>query len=323
MTTALSRRRASPGSIALTAAVTALIARKDLRDRLIESLRTAGEAAAEAAVHTYEGTVKPLAQDTGSLVQDVAQSALQEGGERLGQLREGGASLLQSGLEGAQSVAQQAVQSAQGVAQQAIHGVQAAVGQQAVQGAKQVARAGKAVRQTRRELDARRSKVEKQARRVADKATTQAMKRMAQLEAKLDLQTARPQTDAVASTLLTVGIVGVSAYLLARSPAVRQGILDAVRSVSPQAADALHSGGRQIRNIIGTVWLERTEPDSAPAPAAPRGGQGASAYASPEPGSDAAKRAEGERPQAQASDTQKAQGTPAPADKPASDPTKH
>ncbi len=317
-TTATTKRSAPLGSIALTALITALIARKDLRDRLIEQVRDVSGTAAEVAVHTYGDTVKtvtPLAKEAGSLVQEVAQSALQGGGERLGQLREGGASLLHTGLEGAQVVAQQAVSGAQTVAKEAGNIAQSVVARQAAQGAKQagkaaagVRRAGKVAAQTRSELKVRRSRLEKAAMREAAKASAKAMKRLAKLEAQLEITekgARRSSGGSSGSTLFTVALVGVGAYLLARNPRVRQGILDGVRSVSPQAADALHSGGRQVRNIIGSVWLERDEPGAAAAPAAPRGGQGASAYASPSSTSDAGKRAEGEQPQAQATDAQK------------------
>jgi len=60
--------------------------------------------------------------------------------------------------------------------------------------------------------------------------------------------------------LLVVG----GGYLLARRPEVRQRVLDAVRGVNPDAADALHRAGRQVRNIVGEVWLERAGEETNP-----------------------------------------------------------
>ncbi|GAA3996915.1 alginate biosynthesis protein AlgP [Deinococcus rubellus] len=70
--------------------------------------------------------------------------------------------------------------------------------------------------------------------------------------------------------LLPVALIVGGGVVLARVPAARQGILDAVGAVSPEAAEWLHDAGRSVRNAIGTAWLERMEDvNHAPAPQAP------------------------------------------------------
>ena len=93
--------------------------------------------------------------------------------------------------------------------------------------------------------------------------------------------------------LLPVALLVGGGVALARVPAVRQGILDVVGAVSPEAADWLHNAGRTVRNAIGTAWLERMEDvNHAPAPQAPSPkpdqATGSAAYAAVEPNSPAA-----------------------------------
>ncbi|PTA69394.1 alginate biosynthesis protein AlgP [Deinococcus arcticus] len=71
-------------------------------------------------------------------------------------------------------------------------------------------------------------------------------------------------------------LLGTGAVVLARVPAARQGILNAVEGHSPEAAQSLRQAGRNARNLIGTMWLERIEEDKAtPAPGAARPTQAA------------------------------------------------
>ncbi|WP_407539890.1 hypothetical protein Q0M94_00360 [Deinococcus radiomollis] len=98
-------------------------------------------------------------------------------------------------------------------------------------------------------------------------------------------QSGSPMTGVLIATGLLVG----GGVLLARVPAVRHSILKAVGSVSPEAAEALHAAGTSVRDIVGSVWLERIEPETATAAPAPKPSQatGSAAYASVEPGSPA------------------------------------
>ncbi|TSA87344.1 hypothetical protein FNU79_05540 [Deinococcus detaillensis] len=76
----------------------------------------------------------------------------------------------------------------------------------------------------------------------------------------------RRRSSAVMPVLFLVG----GGVALARIPAARQGILNAVGAVSPGAEDWLRGAGRSVRNLIGTAWLERMEDvNHAPAAAAP------------------------------------------------------
>jgi flagellar biosynthesis/type III secretory pathway protein FliH len=66
------------------------------------------------------------------------------------------------------------------------------------------------------------------------------------------------------------GVVGLvllatGAIVLARIPVARQGILNAVESINPGAAQGLKNAGRSARNLIGTMWLERMEEEPKPA----------------------------------------------------------
>ncbi len=77
-------------------------------------------------------------------------------------------------------------------------------------------------------------------------------------------------------TAATLVLLGTGAVVLARVPAARQAILSAVEKVSPEAAQGLHQAGRNARNLIGTMWLERIEePQATPAPGAAKATQAA------------------------------------------------
>ncbi|MXV19060.1 alginate biosynthesis protein AlgP [Deinococcus xianganensis] len=82
-------------------------------------------------------------------------------------------------------------------------------------------------------------------------------------------------------TAATLVLLGTGAVVLARVPAARQAILSAVEKVSPEAAQGLHQAGRNARNLIGTMWLERIEePQATPAPGAAKATQAATTGAS-------------------------------------------
>lgn len=62
---------------------------------------------------------------------------------------------------------------------------------------------------------------------------------------------------ALGGGLTTLVVVGAGTAVLARTPALRQNIMNAVDTVSPEAASALHGVGRRIRGVVGDVWVER------------------------------------------------------------------
>ena len=89
--------------------------------------------------------------------------------------------------------------------------------------------------------------------------------------------------------LIAAGVLVEGGLLLARVPAVRHSILKAVGSVSPEAADALKRAGTTVRDLVGSVWLERIEPEVATQAPAPKDSlaTGSAAGASVEPGAPA------------------------------------
>lgn len=66
--------------------------------------------------------------------------------------------------------------------------------------------------------------------------------------------------------LTTVLLIAGGAFVLARFPVVRQNILNAVETVSPDAAESLRKAGKTARDLIGTVWIERPEESTSTAP---------------------------------------------------------
>lgn len=108
-----------------------------------------------------------------------------------------------------------------------------------------------------------------------------------------------PQKRGGLGGLTTVVLLSAGAVALARMPAVRRGILDAVDTVSPEAARNLHTYSRKARNLIGTAWLQTVEEDkqtAAPGVAAKTQGgtTGATWGASPAPDSSAAAKTQAE-----------------------------
>lgn len=69
-------------------------------------------------------------------------------------------------------------------------------------------------------------------------------------------------------TVFTLLLLVGGGVVLARVPAARQGILNGVGALSPEAEVWLRDAGRTVRNLIGTAWLERPEEPGAPVAAA-------------------------------------------------------
>ena len=132
-----------------------------------------------------------------------------------------------------------------------------------------------------RELSVRGAKLEK----VAGKKLKAANKQMAKYERRLQ----RRQSRGGGGFLVTLALLVTGGVVLARVPAVRQAILKAVGAFSPEAAESLHRAGTNVRNIVGTIWMERIEPENATQAPAPKTSQatGSAAYATVEPGSPA------------------------------------
>ena len=144
-------------------------------------------------------------------------------------------------------------------------------------------------------------------------------KKLAPLQKQLDRELARLEKDAkqrqhalrgdsndggIGGGTLALLALGAGAVVLARVPAARKAVLNAVESVSPDAAESLHSFSHRARQIIGTAWIESIEePKATPAPAAPpaakgtqAGTTGATWGGSPAPDAPAAKGMESTSP---------------------------
>ena len=139
---------------------------------------------------------------------------------------------------------------------------------------------GKKLRQAEKELaelKKRGAKVQKAVRKTADQ-------RIRRVRGQPE-----PGFHPVVGVLIVAGVLAAGGVLLARVPAVRHSILKAVGSVSPEAADALKRAGTTVRDLVGSVWLERIEPEVATQAPAPKDSlaTGSAAGASVEPGAPA------------------------------------
>jgi len=139
---------------------------------------------------------------------------------------------------------------------------------------------GKKLRQAEKELaelKKRGAKVQKAVRKTADQ-------RIRRVRGQPE-----PGVHPVVGVLIAAGVLVAGGVLLARVPAVRHSILKAVGSVSPEAADALKRAGTTVRDLVGSVWLERIEPEVATQAPAPKDSlaTGSAAGASVEPGAPA------------------------------------
>lgn len=139
---------------------------------------------------------------------------------------------------------------------------------------------GKKLRQAEKELaelKKRGAKVQKAVRKTADQ-------RIRRVRGQPE-----PGFHPVVGVLIGTGVIMAGGVLLARVPAVRHSILKAVGSVSPEAADALKRAGTTVRDLVGSVWLERIEPEVATQAPAPKDSlaTGSAAGASVEPGAPA------------------------------------
>lgn len=140
----------------------------------------------------------------------------------------------------------------------------------------------KARREAEKELRAKRKewKPEKLERAVAKRVAPLHKHYQAELKV-LEKQARRARKDdrqGVSGAFFLPVLIGVGAIVVARVPAVRQRILDVVEGANPDAGQALRDAGRNIRNVIGSVWLERL--DEGPK-TAQNAGTGSAAAASP------------------------------------------
>ncbi|GGR04824.1 hypothetical protein [Deinococcus ruber] len=290
----------SKRSMLLLGGLTAALAHPPTRQKLLDALGGVSSSAQAAAQNAYQDTVKPLAQEVYGHAQEAAQVALersgdlatqavQKGSDVAGVLRETGGKQAHALLVAAQPVLSVAQSKLGDVLEDVQERVQDTAAQVRKDGGKVVAqkvrqgrRQGlKMQKELSRELSVRGAKLEK----VASKKLKAANKQAAKYERRLQ----RRQGRSGGGFLVTLALLITGGVVLARVPAVRQAILRAVGAVSPEAAESLHRAGTNVRNIVGTVWMERIEPESATPAPAPKTSQatGSAAYASVEPGSPA------------------------------------
>ena len=139
---------------------------------------------------------------------------------------------------------------------------------------------GKKLRQTEKEL----AELKKRGAKVQEAVRKTADQRIRRVRGQPE-----PGFHPVVGVLIGAGVLVAGGVLLARVPAVRHSILKAVGSVSPEAADALKRAGTMVRDLVGSVWLERIEPEVATQAPAPKDSLATSsaAGASVEPGAPA------------------------------------
>lgn len=220
-------------------------------------------------------------------------------GDSVSDLREKGGKQAQALFSTAQDKLGDVQEQVQGTASQARKDGGKVVKQQVRQGHKQ---AMKLQKELAHEVNVRSGKLEKlsgKKRKQAEKELAELKKRSAQAQKAVQKnagQTLRrvksepePRGSAMTTVLVSTGLLIGGGVLLARVPAVRHAILRAVGTVSPEAAEALHAAGTNVRDIVGSVWLERIEPETAAQAPAPKPSQatGSAAYASVEPGAPA------------------------------------
>lgn len=151
--------------------------------------------------------------------------------------------------------------------------------------------AEKELRRTRRRWDP--NKLERAVEKQVASLKKQTERELARLDRQAQVRMKRAQSEPEGGRggLVTLVLLGAGAVVLARVPAARQAVLDAVGRVSPEAADWLHRVGRSARNLVGSMWLERMEEPAPPAPAPAKSTQagttGATWGAATEPGAPA------------------------------------
>ena len=282
----------------LLGGLTALVANPSTRQKVLDTLGGVSSSAQSAAQNAYQETVRPLAQEVYEHAQEAAHVALERGGDVASNvassLRDSGGKQAQALLRAAQPV----LSTAQHRLGDVLDGVQERVqdgaaqvrrdgGRVVARGVQQGRRQGLKVQQElARELSVRGKRMEK----VSGRKLRAAEKQMAQELARAERRLARHQPrQGGGGGLLALGLLVAGGVVLARVPAARQAILRAVGSVNPEAAESLHRAGTNVRNIVGTVWMERIEPETATAAPAPKTSQatGSAAYATVEPGSPA------------------------------------
>lgn len=151
-------------------------------------------------------------------------------------------------------------------------------------------------RDAERQLNQARRKAQKDLRRAnknwdADKLEREVSKRIAPLHKQLSRNLAQLEKEADKRRRALKGeshssglgggtavalALGAGLVVLARMPEARKAVLDAIDSVSPDAAKTLHQYSRQARDLLGSAWIESIE-EEKPAATTPAPGTGTQA----------------------------------------------
>ncbi|UBV43660.1 alginate biosynthesis protein AlgP [Deinococcus taeanensis] len=248
------------------------------------------------------GGVAHLAQEKAQVVAGEAQTYASLGSKQAAQLARTARTAAGSTLGDAQGAGTELLASVHDRVSSALH--EAADGHEARR-----RRAERTLRQARREAErelrsGRRTLQGRQLEKAVSKKVAPLEKQMLRELKQIDRQVRLARRDdrsgsGLGGAVAPVVLLGVGAVVLARVPAARQGILNAVESLSPDAAQSLRTAGRNARNLIGSAWLERIEePHPAPAPGAAgktqAGTTGGTWGGSPAPDSPAAAKSSGD-----------------------------
>lgn len=272
--------------------------------------------AAQVAAHRGAATLETLREEVPSRTHALLENAQEAAGSVVGKVADKAADLTRE-VRGAVRETQEMAEDRRREAQKALKQVQRQakhdLGKARQAGSKLEAKLQDRLAHQRHELEEKlaraRRHAEKELRRSRrhwnpDKLERAVEKQVASLKkqterelARLDRQTqmrlkrAQSEPEAGRGGLVTLLLLGAGAVVLARVPAARQAVLNAVGKVSPEAANWLHRVGCSARNLVGSMWLERMEEPAPPAPAPAKGTQagtaGATWGASTEPGAPA------------------------------------
>lgn len=260
----------------------------------LETLREEAPVRAHALLDTARdtaGTLAHAAQDSASGLLGTAGAATQQTRRHAGKALESARKTAAGTLD---DVVKPALSQAQGAGLGLLTGVQERVHEVLGEGADTLEsrrrQAEKTVARARRDAEkslrsARREWNPQKLERAVDRKVAGLQKELGRELKLLEKQARRARRDdhstGPGGALTAALLLGTGVVVLARVPVARQGILTAVGRVSPEAAEALHQAGRNVRNLVGSVWLERLEEPGAPPAAAASAQVGTAAASAP------------------------------------------